>query len=101
MYTRPNRPGLAMIDFFVRGLPVAVCAMWPSLLVAVATFALGAIFGFVLYHEDLGWLTAIMGTDSFGGRGPENTVAELRETIYDPRPAWRSGPKVGPRFRSV
>lgn len=84
MYTRPNRPGLAMIDFFVRGLPVAVCAMWPSLLVAVATFALGAIFGFVLYHEDLGWLTAIMGTDSFGGRGPENTFAELRETIYDP-----------------
>ena len=84
MYTRPNRPGLAAIDFFVQGLPRAVCAMWPSLVVAVLTFALGAVLGFVLYHEDLGWLTAIMGDDPFGGRGPENTVAELRQTIYDP-----------------
>lgn len=84
MYTRPNRPGLAMIEFFVRGLPRAVCSIWPSLLIAVLTFALGAVFGFVLYHEDLGWLTAIMGSDPFGGRGPENSVSELRETIYDP-----------------
>lgn len=84
MYTRPNKPGVATIDFFVRGLPQAVCGLWPSLVVAVLTFAVGAIFGFILYHEDLGWLTAIMGSDPFGGRGPEQSVAELRETIYDP-----------------
>lgn len=84
MYTRPNKPGVATIDFFVRGLPRAVCELWLSLVVAVAAFALGAIFGFVLYHEDIGWLTAIMGSDPFGGRGPEQTVEELRATVYDP-----------------
>ena len=64
MYTRPNRPGLAMIDFFVRGLPVAVCSMWPSLLVALATFALGAVFVFLLYHDDLRWLPALLRLDA-------------------------------------
>lgn len=84
MYTRPNRPGVATIDFFMRGLPCAVCAMWPSLLIAVLTFMLGAVFGFVLYHEDLGWLNAIVGSDPFGGRGPDQSYATLRESIYDP-----------------
>jgi len=84
MYTRPNRPGVAMIDFFVRGLPVAVCSLWPSLVVAFLVFVLGAVCGFVLYHEDIGWLTALMGDDPFGGRGPDQSVAYLRETIYDP-----------------
>ena len=42
MYTRPNRPGLAMIDFFVRGLPVAVCARWSLQLVCAPMVARGA-----------------------------------------------------------
>ena len=84
MYTRPNRPGQAMIEFFLTGLPRAVCEVWPAFLIAIFTFFLGAAFGFILYHEDIGWLTAIMGDDPFGGRGPEQSVEYLRETIYDP-----------------
>lgn len=84
MYTRPNRPGQAMIGFFVYGLPRAVCALWLAVLVAGLTFAVGAVFGFVLYHEDIGWLRAIIGDESFQGRGPEQSARFLRETLYDP-----------------
>lgn len=84
MYTRPKRPGVAAVDFFLRGLPHAVCDLWPSLVVSLAVFALGAVFGFVLYHEDLGWLTTIVGDDPFSGRGPDQSVETLRQTIYDP-----------------
>ncbi len=70
-------------DFFTRGWPMAIQAMWRELLAALLLTIGGALAGYLLVMSDPSWFYAIVPDALANGRDPTSSVAALRETIYD------------------
>ncbi|MBX9813754.1 MAG: hypothetical protein A4S12_13070 [Proteobacteria bacterium SG_bin5] len=84
LYGVPTSPGAQLRDFFARGWPGAVKALWRETLVSALLFAVSAVLGYVLIRQDPSLFGAIIDPDLAGGRVPGASAAVLRETLYDP-----------------
>lgn len=78
-------------DFFARGWPGAVQAVWRETLVAFVLFAVSAVLGYVLIRQDPSLYGAIIDPQMAGGRVPGASAATLRETLYDAPNGNREG----------
>jgi uncharacterized membrane protein SpoIIM required for sporulation len=68
-------------DFFVRGWPRAVRALWRETLVAGALGLLGVFTGYLLTMRSPDWFFSFAGGMA-EGRGPGASHAELSQTLY-------------------
>lgn len=69
--------------FFGVGWPLAMRSLWRETLIALLMMLLGAVAAYCLVASDPSWYHSIMPGDLAGGRGPQSSAAELRQTLYD------------------
>lgn len=69
-------------DFFRRGWPMAVRALWRELLASLLLTLGGAIAGYLLVLSDPSWFYAIIPDALAQGRDPSASAAALRHTLY-------------------
>lgn len=70
-------------SFFASGWPIAIRALVPETLVAVAMTVLGAVAAYFLVRGDPAWFHAMVPDGLSDGRGPQASAAELRKVLYD------------------
>lgn len=73
-----------LLTFFASGWPGAVRSIVRETLVAIAVMLVGAVAAYLMVRADPLWFHAIVPADLAGGRGPESSVAELRDVLYHP-----------------
>lgn len=74
--------------FFAAGFPRSVRAISRHLLVATLAMLAGGVAGFVLVLSDMSYYSMLMPDSLAGGRGPDSTTAELRDTLFSPWPGF-------------
>jgi uncharacterized membrane protein SpoIIM required for sporulation len=72
-----------LVQFFVRGWPEAVRALWRETLICVLLTAASAAVAFFLVRSDPGWYYGIIPEGLAGGRDPSASAEALRATLYD------------------
>jgi uncharacterized membrane protein SpoIIM required for sporulation len=70
-------------NFFARGWPQAVQAIWRETLVCVLLTAGAALVAFLLVRSDPSWFFGIIPEGLAGGRDPSASAETLRATLYD------------------
>lgn len=70
-------------DFFLHDWPGAIRDLWRETLASVALMTVGFVAGFRLVASDKTWYDAIIPASLAGGRGPDASVAWLRQGLYD------------------
>lgn len=69
--------------FFGASWPLALRKLARETLIAALMMMLGAIAAYCLVASDPAWYHSIIPGDLAGGRGPQSSAAELRQTLYD------------------
>lgn len=69
-------------DFFLRGWPSSIRALWRELLVALLLTIGGALAGFLLVLNEPSWFYSIVPDALARGRDPTASAAQLHDTIY-------------------
>jgi uncharacterized membrane protein SpoIIM required for sporulation len=87
IYSAKTHPLAAARDFVRRGFPRAVHRAWRQLALAVAVMALGGVTGLSLTRQDPVRFYALVPEEMADGRGPAATTEDLRQVLYDTRPA--------------
>jgi len=72
--------------FFAHDWPAAARACWRETLVCTALLVMGAVVAYILVAQDPTWFQAFVPGSLAGGRGPEASTAELRQTLFDAHP---------------
>jgi uncharacterized membrane protein SpoIIM required for sporulation len=82
IYGVPTSGGRQIADFFVRGWPLAVQALWREIAVALMLTVLGALVGGLLVLHDPAWFYSMIPDALAGGRDPAADANALRRTLY-------------------
>jgi uncharacterized membrane protein SpoIIM required for sporulation len=69
--------------FFGASWQLALRSIWRETLIATLMMLLGAVAAYCLVASDPAWYHSIIPGDLAGGRGPQSSAAELRQTLYD------------------
>lgn len=69
-------------EFFTRGWPEAVAALWRETLVMAFLTAAGALAAYLVVRSDPSWYFGIIPEALAGGRDPGASAATLRATLY-------------------
>jgi uncharacterized membrane protein SpoIIM required for sporulation len=71
-----------LISFFRRDWPQAAQALWVETLVMIAVTVVGAIAAWLLVASDPDWFFSFVPEDLAGGRSPDATIGDLRNTLF-------------------
>ncbi|MGK2910262.1 MAG: stage II sporulation protein M [Sphingobium sp.] len=82
IYGVPTSAIRQMAQFFARGWPMAVQALWRETLACFLLTVAGALAGYLLVVSDSSWFYSIIPNAMAGGRDPSASVDALRATIY-------------------
>ena len=82
IYGVPTSARRQLAEFFARGWPAAVRALWRETLVSLALTLAGALVGYLLVASDPGWFYAIVDKELASGRDPSASAASLRAVLY-------------------
>ena len=83
VYAAPDTLSGLLYRLFVIGIPNAVRRSGIALLLAFLAMALGAVAGYLLFMDDPGWYRVLVPQSLGDVRGPNASVRELRDVIYD------------------
>lgn len=73
-----------LAHFFARGWPQAVQSLWKETLVSTLILVIGAVVGYIMIKTDPGLYFTIMPDQLVGGRDPNSSAKELRDSLYRP-----------------
>lgn len=82
IYGVPESAWRQIGDFFLRGWPSSIRALWRELLAALLLTVGGTIAGFLLVLRDSSWFYSIIPDALANGRDPTASAAYLHDTIY-------------------
>lgn len=77
----PLRQRIAV--FFGSSWPLAMRSLVRETVIALLMMVLGGVAAYCLVASDPSWYHSIVPGDLAGGRGPQSSAAELRQTLYD------------------
>ena len=83
IYGVPTSPMKQLAQFFARGWPLAVQALWKETLISFLLTAAGALVAYLLIAHDPSWYYAMIPDGMAQGRDPTASAELLRQTIYD------------------
>lgn len=69
--------------YFGASWPLAMRSLARETVIAVLMMVLGAVAAYCLVASDPSWYHSIVPEGLAGGRGPQSSAAELRQTLYD------------------
>lgn len=75
--------GRQIAGFFAEGLPQAVRALWPEILVATLLTILSAVAAYALIGAEPAWFGAMLSPEMATGRDMNATTDFLRKSLYD------------------
>ncbi|AUW58206.1 hypothetical protein C1T17_08905 [Sphingobium sp. SCG-1] len=82
IYGVPTSAVRQIRQFFARGWPIAVQALWRETVACFLLTVAGAVAGYWLVASDSSWFYSIIPNAIAGGRDPSASVETLRATIY-------------------
>jgi uncharacterized membrane protein SpoIIM required for sporulation len=74
---------LAITDFFARRLPAAVRSLKGCFAIALSTFLIGVLAGYVLTAGNADWYYSFVDEDLAGGRTPTASTEYLRKGLFE------------------
>jgi uncharacterized membrane protein SpoIIM required for sporulation len=79
------RTGLAsrIGRFFAYDWPAAARATWRESLVCTALMLMGVVVAYILVNQDPAWFQSFVPGQLVEGRGPDASVQQLRDTLFD------------------
>ncbi len=82
IYGVPTSLRTQLGQFFARGWPEAVQAMWRETIVSLLLMIAGAVAAYLLVRGDPSWFYGFIPQELAGGRDPVASAASLRATLY-------------------